>query len=617
MDSTLSKRKLFVFKVIALLLPVLCLVLFELILRWVHYGQDFHLFIESGNHKQYWVMNPAISQKYFVQKENAPIGLQEPFLKKKSANTYRIFVLGESTTLGFPYRTGSFHYWLKYRLMHTFPEKNFEVINLSLTAVNSITVYDFAKEVVRYQPDAVLVYVGHNEYYGALGVGSTSNIGNNLAVIRIKLLCQKLRLVQLLSAVFHSFTSKAVNSSHQQMMQRMASDQHIGYQSKKYYKGIQQFEQNLLDMCKIFSKRNIPLLVSNLVSNEKDLEPFISDTSVERNSAIYQYKLAKQAFEKGNFAEAKTGFVLAKDLDELRFRAPEAINQSIPRITHMFKGVYLVDTKASFEAHSPHGILGKETILEHVHPNLYGYALIADAFYSTMVNHQLLFPQKDSEMSFSQLLKQMPVLTIDSLQGIYVTEHMKQEWPFSAPKKDFSVGTSFEELLCWKLEKSIIPWDKALDTILLHYKTVKNWAEACKTAEVALLQDPFNEKPYLIAASMCMKMHDLNKMLFYLQKAYALQPQSNIGKYIITICLYTDHPDKAIPYLDSMIRKEPSDQDLIRTRMLTMQLAKLKEGYAMDSSNINLLNALASAYYLLHNKPVCLLFAKGHACSIR
>ena len=33
-------------------------------------------------------------------------------------------------------------------------------------------------EVIEHNPDLLLIYAGHNEYYGALGVGSTESIGN-------------------------------------------------------------------------------------------------------------------------------------------------------------------------------------------------------------------------------------------------------------------------------------------------------------------------------------------------------------------------------------------------------------------------------------------------------
>ena len=83
-----------------------------------------------------------------------------------------------------------------------FPDRQFEIINLSLTAVNSYTVLGFARELVRYKPDAVLIYTGHNEFYGTLGVGSSSRIGNSTYVNRLMLQLRQLRLVQWLTNTY-------------------------------------------------------------------------------------------------------------------------------------------------------------------------------------------------------------------------------------------------------------------------------------------------------------------------------------------------------------------------------------------------------------------------------
>jgi len=41
-----------------------------------------------------------------------------------------------------------------------------------------------AKEVINYQPDAVMVYCGQNEYHGALGVASSGSIGSSSFFIK-------------------------------------------------------------------------------------------------------------------------------------------------------------------------------------------------------------------------------------------------------------------------------------------------------------------------------------------------------------------------------------------------------------------------------------------------
>src|SRR5579859_3968163 len=84
--------------------------------------------------------------------------------------------------------------------------KKIEIINVSLTAVNSYTVLGFAREVVKQEPDAVLIYTGHNEFYGALGVASTSRLGSTPWLINTLLWLRQWRLFQLLTRIFHALT---------------------------------------------------------------------------------------------------------------------------------------------------------------------------------------------------------------------------------------------------------------------------------------------------------------------------------------------------------------------------------------------------------------------------
>ena len=85
---------------------------------------------------------------------------------------------------GFPYiYTAIPSHLLKVRLQQVMLQYNIEVINVGLAAVNSYTVLDFINELVDYHPDAFVVYLGHNEFYGALGIGSTEYLGKSRTLV--------------------------------------------------------------------------------------------------------------------------------------------------------------------------------------------------------------------------------------------------------------------------------------------------------------------------------------------------------------------------------------------------------------------------------------------------
>ncbi|HVY73854.1 MAG TPA: hypothetical protein VG890_03435, partial [Puia sp.] len=504
----IPKKKLFWFRLAGVMMPFLFLLLLELVLRLFHYGYNTDLFIEYPGNKDYLVMNPDASRKYFSDQAIATTGNTEPFKKEKDDNTLRIFVLGESTTIGYPYfHNASFHRWLQYRIDRGLPDKNLEIINCALTAVNSYTVLGFAKQVVNYQPDAVLIYVGHNEYYGALGVGSTDRLGGNPLMIGILLRLRQLRIAQLVANTWQGlirlFRTKQ-SFSGKTRMELMVGEQKIAYESNLFNRGIEQFRMNMDATLSYLNRYHIPVYVSNLVSNEKDLKPFVSampdtltvpqfaenfragetawqsakyDTALEylnraakwySGHARCNYYLGWLANHAGDSVAASRYFSKALDLDELRFRAPHQLNEIIAALCRKYPNTHLVDTRSEFERWSAHHIIGDELILEHVHPNLMGYALMADAFYQALKQGGLITIPRGEELSFEACLQEMPITAVDSLTGAIRINRLRSSWPFSEvqrPATDSVVARTEERKLAEEIIDKELGWSQAMEEL--------------------------------------------------------------------------------------------------------------------------------------------------------
>ena len=610
-----GKNRLILFKATAILSPIMLLLLLEIGLRILGYGCDLSLFIDDAKNKGYLVMNPNASKRYFTDEENATIGTFEPFEKHKTAGTYRIFVLGESTTLGYPYmHNASFHRWLLYRYMHTFPDRKFEIINLSLTAVNSYTVWGFAKEIINYQPDAVLIYCGQNEYYGTLGVASTSQLGGNRTIIKSLLYLRSFRLVQLMGNSYSHLRRMLAHNNvdtRETLMKRMASKQEIPFNSEIYKRGIQQFQSNMEAVCKILSDRKIPVFISNLVSNEKDLPPFISSEKDTANSATYQYSLAETAFKNGYFAKAKTLYIKAKDLDMLRFRAPETLNTVISELPQKYPDVFLVDTRKVFEANSPHEIIGKETILEHVHPTIFGYGLMSEAFYQTIKQHHCLSQTWDNEISFEQLQREMPITKVDSLKGTYEIQELKEAWPFNQEKTlDFDRLNSFEDKLAVALLRYKISWNDAIQKQMNFYLSHTDGVNATRVAEAAALEFS-NDATFLnYAGKFCMNLHEYHKAMVYYLHSFRLVKDFGTAQSLAILFLKKDEPHKALIYLDYLAKNNHSKVNYSIAQSLTTEVMNDKTKLSVDSLNVPLLNQIALNYYKMQNIEVALKYAE-------
>ncbi len=163
------------FWLIAIALPFLFFVGLEWALRVAGFGKSMPLFMENPNAPDYMLPTPDVVKRYFHDDDHAPhVTIETNFFKKqKSERGLRLFVQGGSTAAGFPYGySTSIAGMLDYRLKQSFPDREIEVVNTALSAVNSYTILDFVDEIIEQQPDAVLIYAGHNEYLGILGVGS-------------------------------------------------------------------------------------------------------------------------------------------------------------------------------------------------------------------------------------------------------------------------------------------------------------------------------------------------------------------------------------------------------------------------------------------------------------
>jgi tetratricopeptide (TPR) repeat protein len=649
--KNVDRSRTLAFKIISVAVPFCLLALLECGLRLFYYGYDLSLFIEYPQDKNYLFLNPDASKRYFINQKNATTGNVEPFCKVKTPGTRRIFVLGESTTIGYPYfHNGSFHRWLQYRLAYTFPDQHFEIINIALTAVNSYTALGFAREVVDYQPDAVLIYTGHNEYYGAMGVGSTEQLGGNPTLVNALLRSRSLKIVQLAADLYRKAlamgaTGKSENDGTR--MQRMVAEQQIPYQSELYERGVEQFRANMGAMLDLFAGHNVPVFISNLVSNERDLKPFVSfpvDSTrypgflpnyhtglhlLEKGDSVQAYRYFKKAEQsynahavcnyylgqleerRGNGKAASVYFAKARDLDGLRFRAPGEFNTIIGQLVGSHSNTHLVDTKRAFESESWDGIIGKELILEHVHPDLKGYALMSDAFYEALKKAKFMSPAAGTEISFAQLRTEMPIPAVDSLAGAYKIANLKSSWPFNAaPDRDSVQPRTFEERVAFDLAYRRISWENAMDQAYNHYIESKNYREAREIVESLILEKPLDASLYSKSAMLSGQLGDERNALFSFQKAFKLAPSFETARYLFVLFLKMDEPEKALPYLDYAISNNPSGFNLSQVRALVLEVVALRARLPAGSSNVQLFGRIASAYSRMDNRDGALLYAR-------
>ncbi|MBD0777845.1 hypothetical protein HPE56_08570 [Maribacter sp. ANRC-HE7] len=583
------------FKLIAVLLPLLFLFLAEVSLRVFNVGEDLSLFIEHPDNSEYLILNPNISRRYFVKDENSTRGYIEPFKKKKEPGTVRIFVQGSSTAYGFPYENnGSFHRMLQYQFNQNFLNKNIEIINLSLTAVNSYTLLDFTDEILLQQPDAILIYAGHNEFYGALGVGSSGKLGLNPTIVRLGIQFRKLRLGQLFFRLITRMSRKESSDLSETLMKRMAAEQSITKGSELYEKGIDQFKQNMATLLAKYQKNNIPVFMGTLFSNLKDQAPFISDLDSKEN-AEYFYTLAKESEKKHDFTQSLQFYTRAKDEDLLRFRAPEAINENIKALAKEF-GTILVPVEEDFKSNSPHGIVGNELVLEHLHPNLKGYYLMSTSFYRSLIEHFDF--TTDEEVVLPLPFEEQPLTEMDSLFGQYTNLILRSQWPFNEPMPDIDLtGKSMPEVLAGGLAVKEIDWEEAMHKLQKYYLDKKQYNNVFKVTESLVLAYPMNLDYGIQAGQFATNVGEHKKALMYYKKAFERNPNIKILAQCVKAGVNAKAFDELLPILNSKSVQQLDNRLVAEMKSDIVGLKTSEAIIKQQPGNINVLQMLAKLYY--------------------
>ncbi len=592
-----------------LLIPVLFFVLLEGGLRLGGYGDDYPLFVPVEGHPGYLIQNREVARRYFAQQASVPNSIGDFFRAEKTDRVFRIVVQGGSSAAGYPfYHGGAFSRMLQQRLQQTFPERDIEVVNTAMAAVNSYTLLDIADEIIAQRPDAVLIYAGHNEYYGALGVGSAESLGQFRGVVNATLALRRFRTVQLLRSglarIAGLFAGRGEGDAPSEtLMARMVGDQTIPYESPVYRLGMKQFRGNLADLLAKYEAAGIPVLIGTLASNERDRPPFInvhadgtdevpwtqqmragtealargdlptaerafaSAVALDSLAANAYFGLGRAEEAAGQEDEARTAYIAARDRDGLRFRAPEAFNQII-RDEAAEHGATVVEVQDALRQRAPRGIIGKEHMLEHLHPTLEGYFLIADAFYDALQAQRMIgdwsHPVAEAEARSERL-----VTVVDSTVGMLRVKRLTSEWPFQ-PRGTVNRGLDTLTLrtavdsTAWDLYRGEISWLEAVDWLSTYYARQGDLRRALQTQFAVIQEYPLLAAPYGMAGNLLMKAGRPADAEPYYQAALDRDSTAAYALGMLgALRLREGKRDEAIALLERARRIDPADPQVL------------------------------------------------------
>ena len=569
----MTNKKKRVYYIISLLTPVLFFLLLEAGLRLFDYDPQPELFIEDLTDNEFLVLNPEVTKRYFREKEFATKGQYDIFRKAKSNKTFRIVVQGASTTAGFPYAHGaSFPRLLEQKLQFHYPDLDLEVINTSMAAVNSFTLLDFSEEIIEQQPDLIILYAGHNEYYGALGVGSSQSFAGSAGLTNFYLKLKKIRTMRLLKNLMASIRSSAVPEDRETLMGKMVKNTSIEHGSDVYQAGIDQYKSNISALLAKYNNSDVPVFICTLFSNLKDFEPFESSEG-EVKSAEFSFLEGKRELGLGNLEKAKENFERAKDYDLLKFRAPTELENIIPELAQEF-GAKLIDTRRGFEVNSEDQIVGNNLLLEHVHPNLNGQRLFSDLVFESVRTH---LESKGFRTNQPDNFEGYAISYVDSLYGTKLIDQLSENWPFVDRVNENS--RKIDNDIIDKLISGEVVWVEAMNTVYNSQMT-DDFPGAIKTAKTLLQEYPHQTQPYIMLANALAKTGEFDQSIKILNRVPSKIHTIAVDKQKLSVFLQKQDYKESEVVAQGVLNKENNTQN----RRVVQALRDIN---AVDLANID------------------------------
>jgi tetratricopeptide (TPR) repeat protein len=359
--------------------PTLLLGVAEGILRLAGYGHSSSFFVSSPHHGEGELIENARFAWRFLPPTLARASQPTRIQREKSPGTTRVFVFGESAAEGDPEPAFGMPRLLEVLLEGRFSGRDFEVINASVTAINSHAILPITRECAGLDGDFWVIYIGHNEVMGPFGAGTVFGQKTPpLAALRVGLSLKQFRLGQWIAS-FGNSSSGAESTQWKGM--GMFLDQQLRATDPQLNWVYDSYKKNLSDVLAESRLAGVPVVLSTAASNLRDSAPFASLDAGGGGSAVEQFQLARSLEAEGKTGEARSHYIRARDLDVLRFRADSklnAITQSLGQAES--DNVIFIDAQTALDAQSPGGIAGREIFYEHVHFTFEGNYHLARLF---------------------------------------------------------------------------------------------------------------------------------------------------------------------------------------------------------------------------------------------
>lgn len=229
--------------------------------------------------------------------------------------------------------------------------------------------------------------------------------------------------------------------------------------------------------------------------------------------------------------------------------------------------------KRIFEEHSPGGIIGNKLILEHLHPNIDGYFLMADGFYQTLRAEGYITPHWDNTpiKSPADYKKDWGITDMDTVYGNLSIRWLKGGWPFQ-PKE--LQNTSLDTYTPKNKTDSValkVLVDKETSVEVGHfnlaqyYRNKKEYQKAYQEYRALIYTIPHEVMFYKGASEMLLELDREEEAISILEESMRVIKNDFAIKHLARLYLQKGDVNKTLSYCAKADPSLTKDQEFLNT----------------------------------------------------
>ena len=344
------------------------------------------------------------------------------FRAEKDPRAIRIFGVGGSAAMGWPHPPQqSYLGLLEAKLQRLYPDREIEVLNVAGNTYASYRIARVVDEIVAYDPDLLLIWVGNNEFLENFVYRTDELPGPLQHSALARFVHDRLRADEPKPTIDLTDLNQADRVS-TRLSFAFGRAARLREDPAQLRQVIEHYRYNMDAMVRAALAHGVPVMLLDVPVNLKDWRPNVSvhraDLSagerarftaafrrgserleqgdaagaiaafeaalaIDDGYALAHYRLGQARQRSGDLAGARRAYVDALRTDAYPFRSLPVFD-TIRRQIADAHDVPLVETVVALERESGDGILGLDLLVDYVHPTVAGNEIIAQEVLGAM-----------------------------------------------------------------------------------------------------------------------------------------------------------------------------------------------------------------------------------------